>query len=68
VVKVQRRRIIIPFTVFDAFKCASTEDGKYLASESVIRTINDKLGIVLKELGLRQLIDNKTWKFNVSAH
>jgi hypothetical protein len=66
ITKAQSRSIRVPPSVFEAFEyAASIKSGEYCPTPEITRMINEKISAVLKELGLRMLINNKSWCFNV---
>lgn len=66
-IKEQTRRARVPWSVFESFEHAvSNKTGECLPTDEVKRMINDSVGSVQKELGLRMLLNNKSWIFNIT--
>jgi hypothetical protein len=65
--RAQTRNTRIAWSVFEAFEYAAfNKTGEYIQTDENKRMINESIGRVQKELGLRLLINNKTWCFNVA--
>lgn len=65
--KAQTRNTRIAWSVFESFEyAASNKTGEYFPTEEIKRMINESVGAIQKELGLRMLTNNKSWSFNIA--
>lgn len=67
ITKAQTRSAKVSWSVFESFEyAAGIKTSAYAPSEDMPRMINEKIGGIQKELGLRMLLNNKFWCFNVT--
>ncbi len=66
IAKAQTRSAKVSWAVFQSFMyAAGIKSGDYSSSDEIKRMINEKIGGIQKQLGLRMLIDNSAWCFYV---
>ena len=65
--KAQMRNSRVPWSVYKSFMdAASSKTSEDPPPEETKRMINEGIGAIQKELGLRMLINNKLWSFNIA--